>query len=228
MQQYFIKETLKVGTYVTLDDEILFHLKRVLRKMKGYEFRLIDKENKAFLCTLEDERAKVISAIKEERELRHELVLALALIKHDRFEWAIQKATELGVSKIIPLISERVMIKDDSEVKRIKRYQKIAKEAAEQSLRHRIPEITSFMSLDEVASLPVTNKLLAYEKEEEKKLEDYDDDTLIVIGPEGGFSKKEYQLLMECGFSSISLGKRILRAETAAIAAVCIIGRGME
>ena len=177
MQQYFIKETLKVGTYVTLDDEILFHLKRVLRKVKGYEFRLIDKENKAFLCTLEDDRAKVISAIKEERELRHELVLALALIKHDRFEWAIQKATELGVSKIIPLISERVMIKDDSEVKRIKRYQKIAKEAAEQSLRHRIPEITSFMSLDEVASLPVKNKLLAYEKEEEKKLEDYDDDT---------------------------------------------------
>lgn len=228
MQQYFIKETLKVGTYVTLDDEILFHLKRVLRKVKGYEFRLIDKESRAFLCTLEDDRAKVISVIKEERELRHELVLALALIKHDRFEWAIQKATELGVSKIIPLISERVMIKDDSEVKRIKRYQKIAKEAAEQSLRHRTPEITSFMSLDEVASLPVANKLLAYEKEEEKKLEDYDDDTLIVIGPEGGFSKKEYQLLIERGFSSISLGKRILRAETAAIAAVCIIGRGME
>lgn len=228
MQQYFLEEKLFVGGKVKLNDDILFHLKKVLRKKSDYQMRLVDSEGKVYLAKLSNADAIIIDELKDDRELKSELVLAMALIKHDRFEWAIQKATELGATKIIPMITERVVIKTDSEAKRLERYRKIIKEAAEQSLRNKIPVITDFMTLDEVIDLDIKRKIVAYEKEDRTDLEMDAADTLILIGPEGGFSEEEFAKLISNGFISISLGKRILRAETAACAALAILGRSME
>ncbi len=228
MQQYFIDQAFNVDDLIGLDEEIIHHLRKVLRKSDGIKIRVVSSDHKLYLAELYKDKAKIIEGLDEKRELDHELVLAMALIKHDRFEWAIQKATELGVTKIIPMITERVMIKDDSEKKRLVRYKKIIKEAAEQSLRTCIPEITDFMTLDEVSDLDYKRKIIAYEKEDDHKLIEENTDTLVVIGPEGGFSDDEYHKLVDKGFKSISLGRRILRAETAACAALVILGRGME
>ena len=117
MQQYFIDKFLKEGDLIELDEEIVHHIRKVLRKNDGYKIRLVSKDNQLYIASIEKGLALIEKAIEEKRELDHKLVLAMALIKHDRFEWAIQKATELGATTIIPMISERVVIKDDSEQK---------------------------------------------------------------------------------------------------------------
>ncbi len=228
MQQYFIDKFLKEGDLIELDEEIVHHIRKVLRKNDGYKIRLVSKDNQLYIASIEKGLALIEKAIEEKRELDHKLVLAMALIKHDRFEWAIQKATELGATTIIPMISERVVIKDDSEQKRLTRYRKIVKEAAEQSLRLKVPDITDFMTLEEISLLDYPRKIIAYEKEERNKSTGDNADTLVLIGPEGGFSAAEFDVLKERGFVSISLGRRVLRAETAACAALTILGRGME
>ena len=228
MQQYFVDAKLNVGDKYRLDDEILFHLKKVLRKRNGYNMRLVANGH-LYLGELFGDTAKIQKELFEDRELPYDLVLAMALIKNDRFEWAVQKATELGVKRIIPLMTERTQIKDHSQAKRLLRYKKIAKEAAEQSFRLMVPLIDDFKRLEDIETLHFDNKLVAYEREEQHLLsDDLKNDTIVIIGPEGGFSDDEYRRLIENGFVSISLGKRILRAETAAVCALSIIARGME
>ena len=228
MQQYFLNTSITTDLH-DLPDDVMYHLKKVLRSNNGYRFRLVDDENKVYLAELKDNKAKIIEVIEENRELSYRLIVALALIKHDRFKWAIQKCTELGVTDIIPLFSERTVIKEKENSKRIERYKRIAKEAGEQSLRHKIPEIWLPMDIKDIRKVDATYRYLAYEKQEREPLPDkIDGDTLVVIGPEGGFTEAEASMLISCGFTSITLGKTILRAETAAIVASAFIGRAMQ
>ncbi len=228
MQQYFLDASITTDV-VALPKDILHHLKIVLRRNDGYKMRLVDSEGKVYLAELIDEKAKIIETIEEDRELPSRLIIALALIKHDRFEWAIQKCTELGATDIIPLLTKRTVIKAKEESKRITRYKRIAKEAAEQSLRNRIPEIWQLTDIKDIIKIEANKRYIAYEKEDTSVLPDkIDGDTLIVIGPEGGFTDEEATLLISHGFISITLGPRILRAETAAIVATTLIGRALQ
>jgi 16S rRNA (uracil1498-N3)-methyltransferase len=158
-----------------------------------------------------------------------DITLLLAIYKFDRMEWAIEKCTELGVSRIVPLISRRT----DSHLaaasrKRVERWQRIARQAAEQSRRSTPPEIAEPLNLSEALNLSPGLRILLAESEEHTLLRDVlksgsaDGATALAVGPEGGWVEDEIQAFQRAGWISASLGSTILRAETAAIAAMAI------
>jgi 16S rRNA (uracil1498-N3)-methyltransferase len=168
--------------------------------------------------------------VKKNVELPIKVAIAQGLPKSDKFELVIQKTTELGVQELIPVTSERSIIKLDAkkEGKKLERYQKIAKEASEQSHRMKIPTIQPVMSVSELIkySQSFTYKCLAYEATTEADEHNLStilhevkegDSLLVFIGPEGGISEKELERLVDNGFTIVSLGRRILRTETAPI-----------
>lgn len=152
------------------------------------------------------------------------LVLCQALLKGEKNEFVIEKATELGVKRIIPFISERCIRR---ETKKTERWQKIAKEASEQSRRSTVPEISEPLVFHELIE-KIDNAILFWEKERRGLFEKFanlskDRDIYILVGPEGGFSEEEVIKARNRGVQIASLGSRPLRAETAAVAAVAIL-----
>lgn len=171
---------------------------------------------------------KVLTKRKEE-DNKLKINLYQGLPKSDKLELIIQKATELGISKIIPFISSRSVVKWDSkkESKKIERYSEIAQSASEQSKRITIPIIKESINFDELCeSIKNQNTILAYENygENLSSCLDVSMDTVnIIIGPEGGFSEEEVLKLKSFGAKVVNLGKRILRTETAAIVLVGLV-----
>ena len=223
MQQYFVDYKVKENDVIELDDDVIYHLKKVLRKDSSYNFRIVDNNSDVFLAFLKDNNKCLIKEkIDEDNELDCDITCILSLIKMDKFELTIQKLVELGVKTIVPYDATRsvVKIKDN---KKLDRLRKIIKEAAEQSHRNIIP------TLENVATIKDLNKYLSLDNyicyESEDNIADIKSNKSItyIIGPEGGFEDKEYKKICELGFKSISLGKRILRAETAAIYMTSVI-----
>ncbi|MDH4163780.1 MAG: 16S rRNA (uracil(1498)-N(3))-methyltransferase, partial [Nitrospirota bacterium] len=182
-------------------------------------------------------KAEVLSS--EQREVRGpRIVLGQGIAKSDKMDWIVQKATELGVSSIVPLVTERTIVKVKDEEKRVTRWQKICREAAMQSNRPDIPKVEAIASLGDFILSPATGYrqqgpgsllLLPWEEAAEpikNVLRSHADSeqVIVLIGPEGGFSKKEADLAIARGFHSVSLGTNILRTETAAIAVLGMIG----
>lgn len=223
MQQYFVDCKLKENDLVDLRDDIKYHLIKVLR-LTNQEFRLVDTTKSVFLCSLENDKARVIKNLNENNELDIDITVVLSLIKTDKFELALQKLTELGVKKIVPYNAYRSVVKETKKDKKLERYRKILMEASEQSHRNCIPEITSAINLKDLEKYKSEINLIAYEKEDitSKSVLKAKSITLVV-GPEGGFDIEEFNKIINMGFKSISLGKRILRAETAAIYLTSII-----
>lgn len=231
MQQYFTDQKLSVDMLIDMTPQQSHHISTVLRMKDGKTIRLVDPDASVFFGTIQTGksgvRVKITQSIAEERESKVKITLAMAMIKGERWDWVLEKATECGVSKIVPFISERCIVKDKPEAgqRKLERYRKILLEAAEQSYRHRIPEISETISLKHLVDHKSSVNFIAYEKESTNLLSDIDksfSSVTIVIGPEGGFANDEVEYLTEHGFTSVSLGKRIFRAETAAIAA-CIL-----
>lgn len=231
MQQYFVQKKLSMDMEFDMTEEQSRHISTVLRMKDGKIIRLVDSQSSVFYGSIQVNknivRVKVTQPIVEERESNVKITLAMALIKGERWDWVLEKATECGVFKIVPFISSRCVVKEKPEatVRKLERYRKILSEAAEQSYRHNIPEILEPISLKQLNEHKSEENFLAYEKEESHFLSSLKRDfssVTIVIGPEGGFTREEADYLIRQGFVSVSLGKRILRAETAAIAA-CII-----
>ena len=223
MQQYFVDNTLKDNDLINLRDDILYHLVKVLRQT-NQEFRLVDSTGSIFLCKLENNQARIIKCLNENNELETDITVILALIKSDKFELTLQKLTELGVKRIVPYNAYRSVVKETKKDKKLERYKKILMEASEQSHRNIIPEITSAIDIKDIEKYKSNINLIAYEKEDIKSKSELKAKSItIVIGPEGGFDKDEYNTIVSMGFNSISLGKRILRAETAAIYLTSII-----
>jgi len=206
------------------------HLARVLRARIGQEFD-IAAEGRV-------RRGRIISVTPEkvEFELGEELpaavlpdiTLLLAVFKFDRMEWAIEKATELGVARIVPLIAKRT----DSHLasaaaKRVERWRRIAREAAQQSRRASPPEIAAPVRLQEALAPPADRRVLLSEGEEQVSLQQaisgLKGTLALAVGPEGGWTGEEECAFREHGWIAASLGSTILRAETAAIAAVSIV-----
>ena len=157
------------------------------------------------------------------------LTLLLAVFKFDRMEWAIEKVTELGVVRIIPVIARRTDAHlASASMKRVERWRRIVVQAAEQSRRTRPPELSDPMKFRDAAELPAALRVVLSEAEQETFLKDVvaanqnASEVLLAIGPEGGWTQDELELLQKGGWISVSLGPTILRAETAAIAAVAI------
>lgn len=224
MQQFFTNEILEINKEYSLNSEIVYQMKKVLRASNGYEFRLVDKNTHIFLCSLKDDKALVIEDLKENNELDVDITVVLSLIKNDKFDFALQKLTELGVKRIVPYMAKRSVVKPGKNNNKLNRFNSIVREASEQCHRNIIPEICDYITLKDLEKYKSELNLIAYEKETVSfnDLNKYKSITYI-IGPEGGFEKDEYEKIVDMGFNSISLGKRILRAETAAIYLSCII-----
>lgn len=223
MQQYFIEKSVKPGDVIKLDNDIIYHLVKVLRKDSNYTFRIADLSREIYYANLIDSSSCVIrECTNENNELDCNITCVLSLIKNDKFELTIQKLVELGVKRIVPYKAVRsvVKVKDNKKLNRIK---KIVREAAEQSHRNIIPEVCEFIELKDLNEYKSDVNYICYESD--KNIVDIPSSKSIsyIIGPEGGFEDNEYKKICALGFESISLGKRILRAETAAIYMTSII-----
>ena len=223
MQQYFVDVSVKPQDIICLDDDILYHLIKVLRKDNTYVFRIADASKNIYYANLiSNKECKINECTNENNELDCDITCVLSLIKNDKFELTLQKLVELGVKRIVPYKSVRsvVKVKDNKKIDRLK---KIVKEAAEQSHRNIIPEVCEFADLKDLEKYKSELNYICYESE--KNITDISKSKSItyIIGPEGGFEDNEYKKICDLGFESISLGKRILRAETAAIYMTSII-----
>ncbi|MBQ2657408.1 MAG: 16S rRNA (uracil(1498)-N(3))-methyltransferase [Erysipelotrichaceae bacterium] len=217
MQQYFTDEEIYTGEILDLDEEILHHLLKVLRKDSSYVFRLCDSTGTFYHAHLINKKqCEVLDKLDENNELSCDITCILSLIKNDHFELCIQKLTELGVKRIVPYQAQRSVVRF-KDSKKLERIRKIAREAAEQSHRNRIPEICDVALLKDLEKYKSQNNYICYEAEKNIASLDFEGSVTYIIGPEGGFDEKEYEKITEMGYRSIGLGKRILRAETAAI-----------
>lgn len=238
MQRYFLKEC-NYSIEINSSDEIYYHLSKVLRARVGDDVEFCDVSGKCFQYKINAITASTISfeQIKEiasSSELPKKVILAISYLKNNNFELVLQKAVEIGVSDIIAFESKRTIVKANNfNSNKFTRFEKIILEASEQSKRNYIPHIHK-MSFNELAKFDCSNKLVAFEacSADGSNLlinnVDIDKDTLIVIGPEGGFEESEIDHLKSNDFKVISLGKRILRAETAAINSCSIISAVLE
>lgn len=173
---------------------------------------------------------KILSEIKEKYESDLKITLYQSLVKSDKMDFIIQKAIEMGAYGIVPIETKRSIVKKkDIKDKKRDRYKNIAKAAAMQSKREFIPAVSDAMKLDEAKGLldSFDLVLVAYEDELDNSIKDFNikdkKNIAIIIGPEGGFDISEIDELKKCGYKSISLGKRILRAETAPIALLTML-----
>lgn len=218
MQQYFINDKLKNKQSILIPSDIKHHLLAVLRTKPNKDIRLVDDENKVFLAHIQDDKLIIKEEILENRELDIKIIAIITLIKNDKFELILQKLVELGVSEIIALETKRSIIKIKDRDAKLKRWQKIILEACCQCNRSVIPVFNKFYKIADLKDLKVAQKFVCYENSREKfKFDRNQKDIAFVIGPEGGFELNEISELKTLGFKEVSLGKRILRAETSAL-----------
>jgi len=223
MQQYFVSEILQENDEICLNEDILHHLVKVLRKDSSYKFRLVGADSRVFFAHLIDKKiAHIDEFVDENNELDVDVTCVLSLIKMDKFELCIQKLVELGVKRIVPFEATRSVVKI-RDGKKLERIRKIALEAAEQSHRNIVPEIAPVCNIKGLKNYLSKYNYLCYEAEQDIADITIDGSLTYIIGPEGGFDSKEYQSICDLGFKSVSLGKRILRAETAAIYTTSVI-----
>ena len=194
---------------------------------EGETLRVIDAEGAVFCGVLDGAgQIQITELLDEDRELPVTLTLVAGLIKGERWDWLLQKCTELGVSRIVPFQSDKVE-------KKLERWQKIVQEASQQCKRTQRPQVCAPIELADADAWRSEQNFVAYEDEAlhggllSAQLEKGRSVTLV-IGPEGGFSPAEIERLQAQGYRCCSLGKRILRAETAAVAAGCLAGAVLE
>lgn len=229
MQLFYNPEITKSSKEFTLSPEESKHLLKVLRKKKGDQFHVTNGRGRIFVAALESTDPKNTTATIVSSEKRHpkmhSLHMAVAPTKsNDRFEWFLEKATEIGINEITPIIcsrSERKTLKMD-------RLQKVIQGAMKQSQRAYLPILHPAVSLEEFLEMKHPGIRFIAHCHEEEKVElkrriAPDKRITIMIGPEGDFTEQEVDLAYEKGFLSVSLGESRLRTETAAIYACTAI-----
>lgn len=224
----FVEATLVSGQQVTLNEEQSHYLCNVMRQTNGALLSCFDNQNGEFDCVLVDSHKKhsQIAVGKQSKSFCQvpDIYLLFAPVKKDKTDFIIEKATELGVRKIIPTITEHTIV----EKVRQERYLAQAIDAAEQCRRVDIPEIASAINLSELLSKWDANRVLFFMDEtgrgkpaKEAFVASQTYPAAILVGPEGGFSENELELLYKLPYTkAVSLGSRILRAETAVVAAL--------
>ncbi|UCZ54489.1 16S rRNA (uracil(1498)-N(3))-methyltransferase [Bacillus shivajii] len=247
MQRYFLEPSHFYSDYVMITGEEQKHIRRVMRMETGDTIVCCALDGKCYTCELSeftDEHVKAVIVEEETvtKELPIEVSIAHGLPKGDKLELVLQKGTELGAFHFLPFEAERSIVKWDEKKakKKIERWNKITKEAAEQSHRQKMPKVHS---VDRFQNLVYTFKnytyvLVAYEeaaKSDEKSrffsvLNNMKagDNLLLLIGPEGGFSDREIQTMQEHGAITCGFGPRILRSETAPLYGLAAISYHFE
>ncbi|NMM51530.1 16S rRNA (uracil(1498)-N(3))-methyltransferase [Paenibacillus aquistagni] len=247
MQKYFVAPEQFGEQYIEITGQDAHHITKVMRQKPGDAFIVSDGVSREALVQLDVIEDKAVRAIIVEhrtldREPAMQVAIAQSLPKGDKMELIIQKCTEIGAVAFVPFVSERTVVQYDAkkEAKRMERWGKIAKEAAEQSHRNLVPSIERALSWKELLqSIEAYDlALFCYENEQGTELRDVarpfverrlaDNQraarVLIIVGPEGGFASREVEEIMQAGAKCVGLGRRILRAETAGMLALgCLL-----
>lgn len=239
MYHFFVTPGQITEDYAIITGQDVNHIRNVLRMKPGEQVGIRDGISKNYICELEEIgteeiHAKILSMDEDSSELPARIYLFQGLPKSDKMELIVQKAVELGAYKIIPVATRRAVVKLDrkKEETKVKRWNTIAESAAKQSGRMLVPEVTGVMTLKEAYAFAKTLdiSLIPYEL-----AEGMDDTKKIIgqvkpgmqvgvfIGPEGGFDVEEVEQAMEAGIHPITLGRRILRTETAGLTALSIL-----
>ncbi|CAG7639485.1 Ribosomal RNA small subunit methyltransferase E [Paenibacillus solanacearum] len=246
MQRYFITPAQWAGDTVVIQGDDAHHIIRVMRAKPGDAFIVSDGESREAIVKVrtvgkDEVTADPVEWLAMENEPSVDVWIAQSLPKGDKMELVIQKGTEIGAARFLPFVSERTVVQLDGkkEGKRVERWQKIAKEAAEQAHRNKVPAVDSplaWKALLQRAS-EADCAWICYEKESAQELRTEirralapkEGDTarrtlLLIVGPEGGFTEQEVAAAEAAGCRSVGLGKRILRTETAAMVGLtCIL-----
>lgn len=239
MQRYFVDEGLHTDQKISLIKDDYFHLKKVMRHKNKDQVVIIDNGGRNFLTVIEDIENNILvtkEELENDSELDVQVTLIYALAKGEKFDLVLQKATELGVSKIVPLITSRCVVRLDKDKfnKKRGRYEKILKEASEQAQRNFIPVLDDLITINQIAQYQGDYNLVAYEQTAKDKIHGGFKEVLqelapgqtinVIVGSEGGFAQEEIDFFNHHNYRNISLGKRILRSETAPLYILSAIG----
>ncbi|MBM7584734.1 16S rRNA (uracil1498-N3)-methyltransferase [Bacillus pakistanensis] len=247
MQRYFLEKEYIDGELFYVDGDDFHHMTRVMRMKEGDKFFVVFKGGKSAISQIEsissdDIKASIVQWETAIKELPITVTIASGLPKGDKLEWIIQKGTELGAHEFIPFNADRSIVKWDEKKakKKVERWEKIAKEAAEQSHRRLVPKVFSPHSFSELIDMSnqYEYKLIAYEEESRAcEIGNFahtissmknGSRILIIFGPEGGLTEQEVMTSQQFGFLPCGLGPRILRAETAPLYVLSAISYQFE
>lgn len=241
MHRFFVSPEGLRGSRVVLPETVAYQLRHVLRMRPGAHVVALDNQGWEYEIELTEVREKQAAGeIREKRPATGEpdtrIILYQCVLKKDNFEWVLQKCTEIGVSGFVPVVSQRTIVNDLKSIEQHKRsrWERIVTEAAEQSRRGALPTLEDPLLLPQALSQVETfdRALIPWEGEQTQNLRDAlsllprasqsDPEVAIFIGPEGGFTDEEITLARQYGIVPVTLGPRILRAETAALSAALL------
>lgn len=239
--RFFVKPTVIKALEVHLEGDTAYQLRTVLRLRAGDEIVVLDNSGREWLVELTriDKNGvggRIIEARQAGAEPKLQITLYQGTLKAAKFEWILQKGTELGVSEFVPMICQRSVVREETDLeKKRSRWESIIREAAEQSGRGRLPRLGQPVALAEAVDQARAAELILmpWEMAPEPSLKQaltalQPARVALFIGPEGGFTAEEAQLAQTAGAQLVTLGPRLLRAETAALAAVTAIFYALE
>ena len=246
MHHFFVNPEQVEDGLIRITGSDVNHIKNVLRIRRGEEMLVSDGTGRDYLCQAEEiagqeVTVRILETEEEGRELLSRIWLFQGLPKSDKMEFIIQKAVELGAAGIVPVTTRNTVVKLDpkKEEAKVKRWQAIAESAAKQSKRSLVPRVSGIMTLKEafdyVESQGFSVRLIPYEHEAgmdgtktELDAAGPGQDIAVFIGPEGGFDEREIELALSKGVRPISLGRRILRTETAGLDLLSVLMMRLE
>ena len=243
MNRFFVTQNnINENKIVITDKDDVYHIKKVLRLEENDEIIVSDQIQYEYICRIIDIGSQISLEVLDQKEFSQEPLIRVTLFqgipKQQKMEFIVQKCTELGLDTLVPVFMERTVVKDKGDYwKKVVRYQQIAEEAAKQSQRGVMSEVRQATTFkDMVERLPGFQLVLfPYEEEVETTLKDVLQDLeegikriAIIIGPEGGFTKEEAENIISKGGKPLSLGKTILRTETAGMATLAMVMYELE
>lgn len=225
MQRYF--SNIKENNSFILNDDDWYHIRKVMR-INDDDLIEVVYDNNLYICKVKDKLAVIDKMVENDNIKKIKYVLVIPVLQEQKMSFVLQKATELGVDEIIPIFTERSKVKvDEKEDKKLLRWNRICKEAAEQSKRLNIPKISKIMNIKEIEIEGL--KIVCSTKEKSNSLKkvlknNLNCDRIIMgVGPEGGLTSKEEDLFIDQGFIPVSLGSNIMRVETVPIYLLSIL-----
>ncbi len=232
INRIFTNSDIQANSSVTLDEKASHHLSKVLRQKVGAKLIVFNGDGLQYQATIEAIQKKSVlvtteTAETQDRESPLKIHLGIAISKGDRMDWVMQKTTELGIAIITPLFSERteVKLKGERLEKKLQHWRQICVSACEQCGRNQLPQLNPLQNIDDWVNTVNANKKFVLHHRSEKNLDPQQkyDSIALLIGPEGGLSEAEIAFAYNNQFEPLCLGPRVMRTETAPLAAIAIM-----